>query len=65
MCKFRECSKRAAVIIGKCKFCDEDFCPKHRIPEAHACSAIGICKQRAFDRNATDLLEGKCIAAKI
>ena len=59
------CKKKAAVIIGHCKYCDLDFCVAHRIPETHSCSGIEACKGESKKRNTTQLLSFKCVAPKI
>lgn len=65
VCSYKECHKRTVVVVGSCTYCKHDFCLKHRIPEAHTCSSMGVCKQRAFDRNSLELTNGKCVGLKL
>jgi predicted nucleic acid binding AN1-type Zn finger protein len=65
VCNYSNCCNRAVVIIGRCNYCERDFCLKHRIPEAHTCPSMGLCNQRAFDRNAVNLMAGKCVSVKM
>lgn len=64
-CHLDGCGSNAALIIGTCNYCKNNFCLKHRLPESHECREIAMCKQRAFEKNAVNLMEGKCIASKI
>jgi len=65
VCDCEGCTDRVAMIIGDCKYCNQRFCTAHRLPETHACAAMGACKQVAFDRNASKLAAEKCVAAKV
>jgi len=64
-CCFGECSKRAVMITGDCRFCELKFCGAHRLPEDHACQSIDSCRQAAFDKNKNKLLNEKCVAHKL
>lgn len=64
-CNYSDCNKRAAIIIGDCRYCHLKFCPAHRLPEVHLCTGIDECKQVALDRNSAILLSGKCVGSKI
>ena len=64
-CKYGDCKKRAAVIIGNCRYCQLKFCSSHRLPEVHSGIGIDECKKLALDRNSKILIAGKCVASKI
>jgi len=64
-CKFGDCSDKCARIVGYCRYCEENFCGRHRLPEAHACTNMTGCRQESFDRNAQQLRDGQCVATKI
>ena len=32
-CKVKECGKRAAEIVGTCKYCRGEYCLNHRLVE--------------------------------
>lgn len=65
VCGATSCTSRVAVVVGTCNYCKKQFCVKHRLPEAHCCEAMELCKQISFDRNATKLVAGKCVHAKV
>jgi predicted nucleic acid binding AN1-type Zn finger protein len=65
MCDYDTCKERVVTIIGHCSYCRKEFCTAHRLPETHACTAIELCKQIAFARNTSNLINGKCIASKV
>lgn len=64
-CCFGECPKRAAMLIGDCRFCENKFCSQHRLPEDHICSGMGDCRQASFDKNRDKLLNEKCVSSKV
>jgi len=64
-CCFGECSKRAVLITGDCRFCQSQFCGSHRLPEDHACQSMDSCRQAAFDRNKNKLMNEKCVSQKV
>ncbi|KAI9202340.1 uncharacterized protein BJ171DRAFT_444576 [Polychytrium aggregatum] len=64
-CALSGCSDRVGKIVGHCRHCSQDFCSKHRLAEAHNCSQLESCRQASFDKNASKLLEGKCVASKV
>ena len=64
-CKVKECGKRAAEIVGTCKFCRGEYCLNHRIVETHSCSGMETCRQQALSKNTNVLLKNKCTSTKI
>ncbi|CAJ0829297.1 4286_t:CDS:2, partial [Entrophospora sp. SA101] len=54
-CKFGECKDKATKIVGHCRYCELDYCGRHRLPEAHACVNLTSCKQASFEKNAAKL----------
>merc|ERR1712028_266031 len=52
--KKKKKSKKKGVVamIGTCKWCENNFCQEHRLPEGHACPAMDTCKKASFDVNA-------------
>ncbi|CAG8526933.1 7670_t:CDS:1 [Ambispora gerdemannii] len=64
-CKFGDCNDKAAKIVGHCRYCELDFCARHRLIEAHACVNLTSCKQASFERNAAKLRSEQCIASKV
>ena len=63
--KCATCGKKAAAIIGDCRFCEQKFCLKHRLPESHACINLENCKNEAKERNTENVMNGKCVSAKV
>ena len=59
------CNVRRALIIGDCKYCEQKFCCKHRLPESHACSTILTCQTERFERNKKTLLSNSCVGKKL
>jgi ubiquitin len=64
-CGFGDCSTKPVLIIGDCNFCSSKFCGKHRLPEDHACPNLSVCREQAFNKNATKLYNEKCVASKV
>jgi predicted nucleic acid binding AN1-type Zn finger protein len=64
-CSHGGCKRRAAVVIGDCRYCKSTFCLHHRLPETHACSEIDACKKLALHRNTRVLMESKCVGSKV
>ena len=52
ICLLDGCKGRVVAMIGNCKWCEQNFCQEHRLPEGHACSGIDDCKKHSFDINA-------------
>ena len=46
-CHCDGCSLKVAMIVGHCKYCDNDFCLKHRLPESHDCVNRVDCHMEA------------------
>lgn len=63
-CNFDYCKKKS-VIIGKCKFCDNIYCGKHRLSESHECLGIEVCKKNDFLLNKRTLISNKIVLPKI
>jgi len=59
------CTNRVVVLVGDCTYCKGKFCSTHRLPEAHNCIEIGLCKSIALDRNTELLFACKCVGSKI
>jgi predicted nucleic acid binding AN1-type Zn finger protein len=59
------CSDRAVKIIGDCRYCNQKFCGKHRLPEAHGCSNMDSCREIAAGRNAEKLMGERCVSEKV
>jgi predicted nucleic acid binding AN1-type Zn finger protein len=49
------CNYKSTVIIY-CKFCENNFCLKHRLPEVHNCKNIHILCKKEYDKNSEKLL---------
>ncbi|KAI8919134.1 ubiquitin-related domain-containing protein [Powellomyces hirtus] len=64
-CKLTGCTDKVVKIVGQCRYCTQNFCAKHRLPEAHRCQEMETCRQAAQDRLAGKLLSEKCVAAKV
>jgi len=64
-CDHDGCKKKAAMIVGDCKFCSKSYCASHRLPETHACSNLIGCKQASFDRNKEKLMNERCVGLKV
>merc|ERR1712086_863698 len=52
ICLLEGCKGRVVAMIGTCKWCENNFCQEHRLPEGHACPAMDTCKKASFDVNA-------------
>lgn len=46
-CCFDVCLSKVAMIVGHCRYCTNDFCLKHRLPESHKCTAQSECEASA------------------
>jgi hypothetical protein len=64
-CHIPACADRAARLIGVCRWCQGEFCAKHRLPESHECKNLTGCKQVSHEKNSDKLLNGKCVADKV
>merc|ERR1711966_70737 len=52
ICLLDGCKGRVVAMIGTCKWCQQNLCQEHRLPEGHACPGIDSCKKASFDVNA-------------
>jgi AN1-like Zinc finger len=64
-CHISACTDRVARLIGVCRWCQGEFCTKHRLPESHECKNLTGCKQVSHAKNSDKLLNGKCVADKV
>ena len=64
MCFYQNCRQKKS-IIGFCKFCDNTFCGKHRLPESHECTNLRLLKDIEFNNNKQKLLNNICKNSKI
>ncbi|KAG1141395.1 hypothetical protein G6F37_012143 [Rhizopus arrhizus] len=64
-CAFQSCSEKSVKIIGNCRYCQSNFCVRHRLPEDHLCENLTNCKQAAYERNSMKLLSERCVANKV
>ena len=64
-CGLDECREKIALIIGECKYCENKFCLKHRLPEDHLC--VNLSKKKFNDRSKVEnkLLSEKCVNIKL
>jgi predicted nucleic acid binding AN1-type Zn finger protein len=59
------CQERANRLTGMCRWCQHQFCGRHRLPEDHQCPNLHGCRQQSHDKNSNKLLSGKCVADKV
>ncbi|KAG0760559.1 hypothetical protein G6F16_008376 [Rhizopus arrhizus] len=64
-CAFQSCSEKPVKIIGNCRYCQSNFCVRHRLPEDHLCENLTNCKQAAYEKNSMKLLSERCVASKV
>jgi len=64
-CDCDGCAKKAAMIVGDCKFCSKSYCPTHRLPETHHCIGLDTCRQQSFDKNKEKLMKERCVSVKV
>lgn len=64
-CFLTDCHERVVKIVGTCRYCTNNFCGKHRLPESHTCENIQYCRQQSFEKNSSKLMGEKCVADKI
>merc|ERR1712146_649816 len=65
VCLLEGCSGRVVAMIGTCKWCNNNFCQEHRLPECHAGPGIESWKKAAFDINAAKNGAVKCNSSKM
>lgn len=63
-CAKEGCSDKPVRIVGHCKFCEKDYCGKHRQVETHQCPNIDACRQQHFEKNSAKLMGEKTITSK-
>jgi predicted nucleic acid binding AN1-type Zn finger protein len=54
---------KRALLVGDCKHCQKQYCLKHRLPEAHLCSAFDEIKSEAKRKNGEKLMAEKTVAS--
>jgi predicted nucleic acid binding AN1-type Zn finger protein len=64
-CKLQGCKDRPVKIIGDCRYCNEKYCGKHRLPEAHLCANMSTCREESASKLASKVLGEKCIGTKV
>lgn len=64
-CSLDDCKKKAALIVGDCKYCKKSFCSGHRLPETHLCHGLDDCRKEHFDKNKLKLESEKCVSVKV
>ncbi|CCD25379.1 Tmc1p NDAI_0F00600 [Naumovozyma dairenensis CBS 421] len=55
ICYYGDCISPIAKFIGECKFCDRQFCSRHRLLETHSCEGLVSCKEEMHKKNADKL----------
>lgn len=64
-CDVPDCKKRAALVVGDCRYCHGHYCGEHRLPEDHRCANMQACKDSSFQRNQEKLLHEKCVSSRV
>lgn len=64
-CRLESCPERVARLTGTCRWCQSEFCSKHRLPESHECANMNGCRQQSQQKNSDKLMNGKCVADKV
>lgn len=64
-CQFAECSSRPVKIVGHCRYCDSDFCAKHRFVESHNCEKMQACKDASKEALANKLMSEKSVCQNV
>jgi predicted nucleic acid binding AN1-type Zn finger protein len=59
------CTDKVVKIIGDCRYCEQKFCGRHRLPEAHVCPNMKSCKEEASLRLAGKLMGERTVASKV
>ncbi|MEM5777693.1 MAG: CAP domain-containing protein [Candidatus Aenigmatarchaeota archaeon] len=50
-CSFPDCNKELEFLPFTCKFCGQDYCAKHRLPESHRCYGLEKYKEMIRKEN--------------
>ncbi|KAI9493865.1 polyubiquitin [Zychaea mexicana] len=64
-CAVEHCSNKVVKVVGLCRYCQSQYCSRHRLPEDHACVNLVSCRQAAHERNSVKLLSERCVASKV
>ena len=64
-CLVENCCDKVAIIVGDCKYCDGNYCLKHRLPEDHLCTNLLDKKNNDRQKVETKLLAEKCVPQKL
>jgi predicted nucleic acid binding AN1-type Zn finger protein len=69
-CSFSEntneiCKMKVIKLVGFCKYCEKNFCNKHRLPESHKCEKLEIMKNNQRSNLEMRLNNEKMIGSKI
>ena len=64
-CHLASCTERVARLTGTCRWCESEFCSRHRLPESHECTNMNGCRQQSQQKNSDKLMNGKCVADKV
>jgi|LakMenEpi03Aug12_release.lakeMendotaPanAssembly.Ray.scaffolds.fasta_scaffold863087_2 predicted nucleic acid binding AN1-type Zn finger protein len=59
------CKLRVVKLIGFCKYCENYYCNKHRLPETHKCEKLDIIKNNQRIILETRLKNERSIGSKI
>lgn len=50
-CSFPDCNQELEFLPFTCKFCGQDYCAKHRLPESHRCYGLEKYKEMIRKEN--------------
>ncbi|CCH63091.1 hypothetical protein TBLA_0J00930 [Henningerozyma blattae CBS 6284] len=64
-CYYGDCSSTISKFIGNCKFCNKNYCSKHRLMEIHDCRGLKSCRDQMHKRNAEKLASEQTKSPKI
>ncbi|KAJ3245176.1 hypothetical protein HDU78_009782 [Chytriomyces hyalinus] len=59
------CGAAAVKTVGTCRYCSQNYCSKHRLPESHACANLQSCQSAAKDSLAKRLINEKTVGSKV
>ena len=49
-CFYEKCYQKVVLVVGTCRYCENSYCLKHRLPEEHKCKNINECKEKAKEK---------------